>query len=128
MSNILTDEETIQQWLVLLSFLQTEINDLKVAFSRVLSKEFSAALLVRMESFQTHLLDHDAAIAVLRHELSISMEKIKKSDLDINSAAIQPIQDTSQHIELMCNEIEKLKNQLSKYTTAFSGSDFIWRP
>lgn len=110
-------EKTKQiQSIAMLNALQTDINNLKLGLSHVLSKEFSAALLLRMESFYTVLLNHEATIAVLRHELSIQTANTEAHNIEL-PPLLQP--DPANDIKVVGEQIEKLKVQLAKYSTAF---------
>lgn len=118
MNNSTSDARNTQQYLAALNHLQGEVNTLKAGLSFVLSKQFSIELLARMETFQTVLLNNDAAIAVLRHELSIQTESSGQNGCDASA-----VSDPERDIQLMSIQITKLKAQLAKYTSAFTNAD-----
>jgi hypothetical protein len=114
MSNNQHDEEQLHACLTALNNLQDVINNLKVGISYVLGKGFNAALLVRMEALQTHLLNHDAAIALLRHQLSGQVKDANAGGDQAHMARQDPAEDVS----AISEAIEKLKAQLLGYTSA----------
>lgn len=120
MSKIQNNEGRHQQCFQALNTLQDELNTLKIGLSKLLSKEFGAELLVRLDTFQTLLLDHDAAIALLRHELSVRMKSMdRNAGTPNNFSAADPTID----IKLIAEKIQQLKVQLSGYTTALTRSE-----
>lgn len=60
-----------KQWLKMVDALQGQNNDLKEELSLILRRQQpSAALLKQFDSFQTQLLDIDAAILLLRQDVA----------------------------------------------------------
>lgn len=83
-------QHIVRNWLQKLQQLQTDNTELKLQLAKSLERALSAEALEDAEYFQTQLLNRDAAILLLRHELtsyqrgeiSDSMEYVQESDAD----------------------------------------------
>lgn len=63
-------QEVIRNWLQKLHQLQTDNTELKLRLAKSLERAFSTEALEDAEYFQTQFLNRDAAISLLRRELT----------------------------------------------------------
>lgn len=106
----------VDTWLRTLTYLQQENIYLKNRVADLLRYDINDVFLDDMEYFQTKLLDKDAVLSLMRHDVSLLAEKLnRKTDIHTEGQIILKEEQLRRDMEKMETEFGRLKADFNKY-------------